>query len=200
MWPYFLGNHNGSSWECSSRSHFFKTAWLENFKKRKEKCISQSQSNKKRIQPQKNNKILGNKLFPGFWNGAKPKKHKITLLPEIPTMTKYFVIISDISSGNKWNICFWHSILAFYLTFFSDILSFLTYLASILTFSLAFFLPFFLAHVLACYLANILAFYFTFFSGILSGTHSGIEFGFHFCFHSRIPFGILSEILFWHSL
>ena len=56
-----------------------------------------------------------------------------------------------------WYILFWHSTLAFYLTFFSGILSGILpefYLASILTFFLASILGFYLAF----YLASILAF------------------------------------------
>ena len=112
--------------------------------------------------------------------------------PPGPTVTNYFVIVSDISSGSIYGIYFLtfysgilsgilsrQSILAFY--YLASILtSYLaSFLASILIFSLAFYLAFFLlfylasiltfflAFIPAFFLAFYVAFYLTFYSGIL---------------------------------
>ena len=105
----------------------------------------------------------------------------IALLRVIPTVTNYFVIVSDISSGKYiWGI--------YFLTFYSGILF------DILTFYsiVAFYLTSILTSYLASFLAFYLAFYLTFYSGILSVWH----------IHSGILSGIYSDIsiltyLFW---
>ena len=147
--------------------------------------------------------------------------------PPGPTVTNYFVIVSDISSGSIYGIYFLtfysgilsgilsrQSILAFY--YLASILtSYLaSFLASILIFSLAFYLAFFLlfylasiltfflAFIPAFFLAFYVAFYLTFYSGILSGIYSDFLFC-HSTWHSfRHSFwhSIWHSILFWHPL
>ena len=93
----------------------------------------------------------------------------------------------------------WHSFLAFYGKFYSYVLFWHFYLASILTsflasfltFSLAFFLISYVSCMLRFFLASMLGFYLKFYSGILSAS----ILTFYSAFLSRIHFGILSSIL-----
>ena len=122
--------------------------------------------------------------------GINKSKLSTKILRVIPTLTKYFVIVSDILSGSIYGIIAWHSILAFYrafdLTFFSGIQS--SIYADILSGTLSdIYFDICFLHVFCFFLAYVLAFYMTIYSGIYSGIQSGIL------------SGIQSDILFWHS-
>ena len=122
----------------------------------------------------------------------------ITLLRVIPTLTNDFAIVSDSSSASIYGLYFltsysgipseilyWHSILAFYLA---------SFLASMLTSYLAYYLR----------LESILTFFWHLFRHFLwhsfwySIWHLFLQFFWHVTWHSIS--GILSDILFWHSI
>ena len=162
--------------------------------------------------------ILGSVCVPGFWLITKSCE-KNTLRRAIPTVTNYFVIVTDITSGSIQRIYVRHSFLVFYLTSYSDILfghstwhiiwhysdilfgiysdiSSAFYLASFLKSSI--YSDISLAFFRKLYLTFFLAFYLTFYSRILSSIYSAILFCdsiWHSFWHS---FWHLCGHSFWH--
>ena len=111
--------------------------------------------------------------------------------PPGPTVTNYFVIVSDISSGSIYgifsDILFWHSIWNSIPTVYSGIL-----LSGIYSDVLSGILSGIYSDIFSGILSGIL-------SAILSGIDSDILSGIHSGILSGILCSILSDILFWHS-